>query len=260
MRVQRPITRVLGPRYARSRVLIEIDITWACNLRCFNCNRSCEQAPTGEGMTLAQIEAFVKECVATGTRWERIRVLGGEPTLHPQFFEMLDVLLRYRQEHAPATRIEVTTNGHGPKVAAALARMPAGVVVENTAKGSAEQPFDTFNVAPADLPAYAGADYTNGCAVTSVCGVGLTRNGYYACAVAGGIDRIVGLDMGRQHLPTPDDDMHDQLSAFCRRCGSFKRHHEAPVQQPVSSPSWDAAYARHRAERPLLTRYAHVDP
>ena len=51
----------IGPRYRRSRTRVELDITWACNLRCFNCNRSCEQAPTGESMTLDQIRRFVDE-------------------------------------------------------------------------------------------------------------------------------------------------------------------------------------------------------
>jgi hypothetical protein len=252
------VSRWLGPRYRRSRSLLEIDITWACNLRCNNCNRSCSQAPTGEGMTLAQIEHFVEECVAQGRRFERVRLLGGEPTLHPEFHAMLDVLRAWRDAHVPEMILEVTTNGHGAKVQASVARIPADVVVENTAKTTVEQPFQSFNVAPVDLPAYRRADFRNGCAVTEVCGMGLTPHGFYACAVAGGIDRIVGLDMGRPTLPSPDDDMHDQLEAFCRRCGSFKRHHEEPVTAPVASPTWEEAYRSHRARRPELGRYGDV--
>lgn len=255
VRVQRAVTRVLGPRYQRSRTCIEIDITWACNLRCYNCNRSCEQAPTGEGMTLDQIDRFVAESVAGGVRWERIRLLGGEPTLHPEFFSILERLRAYRDAHSPSTRIEVTSNGHGDKVQRALERIPQDVVVENTQKTSVEQPFQSFNVAPADRPAYRNADFANGCAVTEVCGVGLGPYGYYPCAVAAGIDRIVGLDMGRRALPGPEDDMVDQLDAFCRRCGSFKREPEPPVERPVSSKTWDDAYASHRTHAPSLERY-----
>ena len=53
-------TRALGPRYRRSRDRIDIDITWACNLRCDNCNRSCRQAPTDEHMTVGQIQRFLE--------------------------------------------------------------------------------------------------------------------------------------------------------------------------------------------------------
>jgi hypothetical protein len=254
-RVQRWPTRALGPRYRRSRQRIEIDITWACNLRCFNCNRSCEQAPTGEQMSLEQIQRFVQESVAAGQRWERIRVLGGEPTLHPKFHEIIEELLAYRGRHSPDTVIEVVSNGHGDKVRAALAKLPSGVTLENTEKTTVHQAFDSFNVAPVDLPQYQSADFTNACAVTEDCGIGLTPNGYYACAVAGGIDRIVGLDLGRRRLPASDDDMLDSIDAFCRRCGSFKREHEEPVHEPVRSASWDAAYQKHRLNPPKLTRY-----
>jgi sulfatase maturation enzyme AslB (radical SAM superfamily) len=249
LRVQRPVTRVLGPRYQRSRDRIELDITWACNLRCFNCNRSCEQAPTGEGMSLHDVDAFVAETVAAGKRWSRIRVLGGEPTLHPDFLAILDRLRAWRAEHAPDAVIEVVSNGHGEKVLAALARIPPDVRVENTAKLGPDQPFQTFNVAPIDLPAYQNADFVNGCAVTSTCGIGRTAGGYYPCAVAGGIDRIVGLEMGRPTLPSDDDDMFDQLDAFCRRCGSFKRLVEEPVSVPVQSETWTEAYAAYDERR-----------
>src|SRR5262249_20587376 len=85
-RVQKPVTALLGPQYRRSRDFIEIDITYACNLNCYNCNRSCEQAPTGEHMTVEQVERFVAESVAAGKQWKRIRLLGGEPTVHKNFF------------------------------------------------------------------------------------------------------------------------------------------------------------------------------
>jgi hypothetical protein len=245
VRVGRTATSVLGPRYRRSRTRVELDITWACNLRCFNCNRSCEQAPTGESMTLDQVRRFVDESLAAGQRWERIRVLGGEPTLHPAFGEILVELLRYR-DAVPDVVIEVATHGLGDRVQAALARIPDGIVAEDTRKQGPEQPFSTFNVAPIDVPAYADADYTNGCAVTEVCGVGLTPHGYYPCAVAGGIDRIMGYDLARKRLPSPDDDQADQLAAFCRVCGHFKREHEEPVTSAVQSTTWAEAYERWR--------------
>jgi hypothetical protein len=253
-RVRPLATRALGPRHRRSRRRIELDITWACNLRCFNCNRSCEQAPTGEGMTVAQVRRFVDESLAAGQRWERIRVLGGEPTLHPHFHEILEELLRYRAA-VPEVVIEVATHGHGERTRAALARLPDGVTVEDTKKDSAVQPFQAFNLAPIDDPAYAGADFANGCPVTEVCGVGLGPYGYYPCAVAAGIDRIFGLDLGRRRLPADDDDLVDQLRAFCRLCGHFRREVEAPVTAPVQSESWRAAYARWRSSPPSLERY-----
>ena len=177
LRVQEPVSAALGPQYRRARDLVEIDITWACNLRCFNCNRSCEQAPTGEGMSVAQIRHFVEESVAAGKQWRRIRILGGEPTLHPDFLEILEILRSWRAGHAPGAIVEVATNGHGDKVAAMIAQIPADVVVENTDKAGPEQPFLSFNVAPRDLKRYRLSDFKNACWVAENCGVGLTAAG-----------------------------------------------------------------------------------
>src|SRR5262245_1701764 len=133
LRISRLATWILGPRHRRHRRRIEIDITYACNLACFNCNRSCEQASTGDHMTREQIVRFVDESVARRIRWERIRLLGGEPTLHPDFFGIVETLRDYRARHSPATRIEVATNGYGEKVRGILARVPPDVAVIDTA-------------------------------------------------------------------------------------------------------------------------------
>ena len=254
LRVQASVTAVLGPQYRRSRTRLEIDLTWSCNLRCFNCNRSCEQAPTGERMEPKQIRHFIDQSIATGQQWKQIRLLGGEPTLHPEFSEIVHMLLAWREKHSPNTRLEVVTNGYGCKVEGALARLPPGIEVHNTSKVSQTQPFRSFNVAPVDCAEYDQADYTNGCRVIKVSGIGLTPYGWYPCAIAGGIDRIVGFDLGRKHLPDPEDDMLDQLKIFCRLCGNFKRRYEPPVYRPVKSQTWEWIYNRHREEPPKLTK------
>ncbi len=68
---------------------IELEITSDCNLFCINCDRSCRQARTKEYMTLDQVEKFVHQSLELDWEWEHIRLLGGEPTLHPQFFDII---------------------------------------------------------------------------------------------------------------------------------------------------------------------------
>ncbi len=251
-RVDRRGTRGLGRRHRRSRDRIEIDITWACNLRCYNCNRSCEQAPTGESLSVADVARFVDDSLHTGKVWRRIRVLGGEPTLHPDLLPILSELLRYRAR-VPAVCIELATHGHGSKVRAVLASLPPGIEIDDSGKVSNTPAFATVNVAPVDLPSYRSADYKNGCPVTSDCGIGLTPRGYYPCAVAGGIDRIFELGLQREELPADGDDLTDQLDALCRLCGHFKREVEEPVRAPVQSETWRRAYARWAAARARRT-------
>jgi len=258
IRVTRLVTALLGYQYQRARRRIEIDITYACNLSCFNCDRSCTQAPSGERMTLQQIELFVKDSIEKGIKWERIRLLGGEPTLHPNFLEILDQLLAYRESFSRETVIEVVTNGYGKKVENVLKNMPPQIKVDNTNKTADTQPsFNTFNVAPRDLRKYRDANFRNACLISQNCGIGLTPSGYYPCAVAGGIDRIFGWNLGRQELPYDQDSMHDMLEAFCSHCGHFKRNRQNLVNRPVMSPTWREAYARYRQARQKLTLYGH---
>jgi hypothetical protein len=225
LRVTRLASCVLGFRHHRALRKIEIDITYSCNLTCPNCNRSCSQAPTAGRMTFEQVNVFVKESIAREVKWERIRLLGGEPTLHPQFSQIISLLISYRDTFSNNTIIEVSTNGYGKKVENIIAKLPRGIIINNTHKRSDVTPnFDTLNVAPRDLKTYKRADYRSGCWIIRECGIGLSSSGYYPCAVAGGIDRIFGWDAGRQNLPNDDDNMRDLMERFCSHCGHFNPH------------------------------------
>ncbi len=256
-RIQRGVTRILGPQFRRSLDRLELDITYACNLHCFNCNRSCEQARTNDHMSVDQICHFLAESRDRGQKWRMIRVIGGEPTIHPNFLEIIGLLAEYRRTFSPATRIVVCTNGYGDKVQRTLARLPPEIVVENTSKESPVQPtFMTFNVAPVDVPEFADSDYANGCSIIKKCGFGLAPSGYYPCGPAGSIDRVFGFNLGRKTLPAPGDDMHEELRKFCSVCGIFKRSVQTqPLIQPVMSPTWSKAYVAWAKQHPQLSKY-----
>lgn len=255
IRVSRWLTRLLGPQYRRSRDRIEIDITYACNLHCLNCNRSVRQAPEALHIEIDAIRRFVDQSIARGKQWKRIRVLGGEPTLHPKFFEIVAELERYRA-WCPSCLIEVVTNGHGDFVDAQLKRLPPHVWIDNSRKETEVQPaFRPFNEAPIDDPRYRHADFTNGCAIMRDCGMGLTPTGYYPCAVGGGIDRITGPKLAKDGLPLDGDDMLEAATALCRLCGRFKDGHyipknlREPLEEESISPTWQRLYAEWHAAR-----------
>jgi hypothetical protein len=253
IRVQKPVTKLFRPEYTRSRKYIEIDITYRCNLKCINCNRSCRQAPTNEQMTVEQIQKFIKESIDNNVNWERIRVMGGEPTLHPNVIEILNLLLEYKKKYSPDTCIELDTNGFGKIVNDVLSKVPKEIEIENTSKKSELQLFYLFNMAPKDSIRYNYADYSSGCQVISVDGFGLTPYGYYPCAAAGGIDRIFGFDIGRKKLPSYEDSMTDQLQTFCKLCGRF--HAGKRTNSELMSPTWKIAYENYKKRKPKLSLY-----
>jgi hypothetical protein len=199
----------------------------------------------------------LEESRERGVRWRSIRILGGEPTCHPDFLEIVDLIVRYREGFSPDTLITVVSNGYSERANTLVSRLPAVVRVENTAKTGREQPgFFTFNVAPVDLKDYRRADFSNACFDTEDCGIGVTPYGYYPCAVSGAIDRTFGLDLGRKTLPEDRDDMKRELRTFCALCGKFKLYTPQRLDGPVMSRTWVGAYERSRKSPALLTRLA----
>lgn len=261
LRISKTATELLGPQYRRSRDRIEIDITYVCNLRCLNCNRSITQAPEKLHISLTTIKSFVSESIARNKRWKAIRVLGGEPTLHPEFQQIIEALLEYRRWE-PGCSIQVVSNGHGKAVNAILNKLPAEVMIENTSKTGNLQPgFGAFNLAPADDPAFREANFRNGCDVMERCGMGLTPLGYYPCAVAGGIDRIAGGGLGYGSLPPDDDDMVAVSEKLCRLCGHFRDGHQVPQQlrPPLLKEEMSRTWIKLYDERKSIKQRRHAN-
>jgi hypothetical protein len=255
IRTQKFITGLVGPFYKRSADLIEIDITYACNLLCFNCNRSCGQAPSDERLSLRQIRKFMRESIAQGVKWKKIHILGGEPTLHPEFLQIVDEILTFKESHCPQATIEVFTNGFGKKVKDVLSKIDKSVVVYNSMKKSPKQYFTPFNRAPKDFTRYRYSDFSCGCWVISVCGMGLSPYGYYACAVSAAIDRVLGFDIGRKSLPTLSDPLQDQMEVLCRYCGNFMTCSHMMMVSDLMSESWRQAYESYKLSKPPMTFY-----
>jgi hypothetical protein len=252
IRSQKPLVRMFGPQYRPSREFVEIDITYKCNLKCYNCNRSCGQTPSETEMPVSMIETFIRESVEKEWPWKRIRILGGEPTLHNRIFEIIEMLRRYRFFHNPDVRLVLCTNYFGEKVHNVLNQLPGDIVIKSTLKTSRTNLFRPFNVAPVDSRFNRFSDYSAGCRILADCGLGLTPKGYYICAVAGGIDRIFQYHLGRENIPALSDEMRDQLSAFCRLCGHFG--FQWPVKGEKMSRSWKEAYAcfENRTDSPKM--------
>jgi len=205
-------------------------------------------------MTVEQIKKFVAESIDRKIKWGRIRLAGGEPILHAGLLEIVKELIDYKKIYSPNTRIQLITNGFGKVANDTLPKIPQQEVeTVNSSKKSEPQLFSPFNKAPQDYLKYKYADYSNACAVRSVCGPGLTPYGYYPCAIAGSIDRIFGFDIGRKRMPLPNDSMFDQLQIFCKLCGHFI--HAKPTRKEVMSSTWKKAYKRYKKEEPKLTLY-----
>lgn len=245
-------TRWLGHRWSRSVRRLQIDLTYACNLRCADCNRSVGVAPSTARLSLHAIETFLLDSHRKGYRWEHVALLGGEPTLHPEFLSIVERLRSFRRTYAQGLTIEVRSNGQGEHVEDTLAQVPDDVrIIDASIEADGHPAFFPFHRAPCDLQQNAGTDYANGCAVCHDGGSGLTPLGYYPCPIAGGIDRVFGLGLGRAEAPAPEDPMRSELAALCRYCGHFFRQDPATPRSERMTASWSRVLAGRRQVRAM---------
>jgi hypothetical protein len=220
-------------------------------------------------MSVDQIAKFVEESINLEWRWNRITIIGGEPTLHPSFFEIVNILSGYRP-HSSGAKFWMYSNGYGARVKKVLSSVPSWIKVLNTNKTRMNPLFSAYNVAPIDIEEYKSADFSKACCITEICGLGLTRYGYYPCGAGGSIDRVFGFDIGLKNLEdVAAAETLQQLMRLCAHCGHYKDHdsklksatssaderHDPWVDYQVTSESWKLAYERFKLAKPELSLY-----
>jgi len=244
-------------RYHSYKKIIEVNLTNKCNLSCINCGSSCRYAPSDEYMSLEQIKKFIDESLRLRWGWEKIKLYGGEPTLHPNFSDVLSLIKRYKKFH-PLCRICLITNGVGKYVKESLSKVPNWVEIHCSTKEGMESKFELFesyNLAPIDLKKYKNADFSKGCWRIEKCGMCISPSGYYVCAPGYHIDRVFGFDVGLKRMEEINDvNFKKQLTVLCKYCGFYKEPKEL-VSKEVMSITWKGAYKKYKNKKPKLLDY-----
>lgn len=273
-------------KYSRSYDRIEIILTYACNRKCLNCEAMVRQAPSNEVMTVEQIEKFVKQSIEKDVRWKNIRLLGGEPTLHPNIEKIVQILLEYKEQYSKDCNITVVSNGSGEFVNSVLDRLESkyDIEIQNSNKISDIQiGFSPVNQAPIDMKEYKNMDFTKGCWIPTVCGIALDMNGFYPCSASAAIARVSGNDIGRKEVPTSNDNMEDIFQSTCCLCGhyyneinneftkeeanqgnleelekvidAYQKRTTGELYDEIISESWEKILKNYKKEKPILKTY-----
>jgi hypothetical protein len=211
------------------------NITYKCNQKCPHCYAFCHlDIPDKDDMSLEQVGKVVSmlkaEFGGSFTRRSFIDVLGGEPLVHPDVFEIVELLVSLKKEYGLFQPVYISTNGSGSLVKNNLKRVvdAFGRFLKVGIKGD-ESRREHYNVmvAPVDTPASCFAkckvdpdhNYGKFCETPTRCGVAIDAHGFYPCSYAASIDRMFGFNVGIKHHPTQEelDEVKRILCKFCHR-------------------------------------------
>jgi hypothetical protein len=240
---------------------VEIQINTACDLDCFACDRMSDVI-TDLNMTVEQVALFVQESLELNWEWERIRLLGGEPTLHPNFRGCVNLLLEYRKRF-PNVFLQVLTNGLGKAAQYREWLTAERVSLHAEAKQRNVTPiwFNNTRIVPIDRDPTIGE--LPPCAIFGIrgCGIGLTRHGYFLDGAGASIARVAGHDIGVMRLRDLNwEAMMEQSKILCRICGHWNpwginQSQRVTETGEVTGQFWTETLAAFNKQKPKLRIY-----
>ena len=214
--------------------IIEVEVTRDCNLKCYHCNRRSTQYPSKDHITDNAIEKFLKDSEnsykLSGFVWDKIRILGGEPTNYTRLLYFIDKMHSYCQQYGAT--LEVWTNGY-KEALEKLKEIPKWVRIENSNKESTAIWYHSkCDLAPKDYGLVIEKDdlcYTKESfhkhigtnrGMEKICGLVYTNAGYFVCGGGSGIDFVFKTDLAYNTIEELIEDKgNKQYKTLCQLCG-----------------------------------------
>lgn len=240
-------------RPAEIHDIITLIITYKCNLHCINCNANCSQAPTDLSMSLNQVNKFINESIQNNYQWKKIRISGGEPTLHKDILEIVTLLLSYKEQFSPNTQILINTNYYSSLTKNILKQLPEKIKINSSSKTTNKNRFHPINLAPIDCLFYKYTNYSIGCEIIKNCGIALGPYGYYPCPYQSGFDRILQFGLGEKNIKDLRRTYQITNKKLCSYCGTRRLTHSTNIWKV--SYSWYVAINKYLSQNKNTHEY-----
>jgi len=227
---------------------IEINANLTCNLHCKGCNRLCNLIDWGkieEPMSVDQIQMLVDNLIEEKRHVNRIKLVGGEPTIHPQFMEVCEVLST-GYTAGVIDKINVNSNMVTAKQFDVVT-LPPGVRWQKSPPS--KKSHRPFLWSPMDL----GLESKGPCKMVRVCGFSLDVKGWLPCSAAIAIARLFGHEDLYRPLDGPLPTTAWGMDRLCPDClfgvseeaVKGRGFSEMPELWEVPSPRWAEAIWRY---------------
>ncbi|MBF0545527.1 MAG: radical SAM protein [Candidatus Riflebacteria bacterium] len=222
----------LTPMRGKVRI-IQLEITYQCNLLCKHCNRHCNLSflpyLKDADMTEEQIDRFIEQIKKNQVHLDQLRVLGGEPLLHPLIVSFLFKLHRELMTGGFLDTMVIVTNGIIPRYerladftndSVVKPLLESGRIAFQVAPEGKEKGFRGVCIAPVDMNMK-----WKECCVPRVCGSLLNSYGYWPNGNCAAIARLFYLPhYARREFPTVFEEcwptLENDLCRFCVRANA----------------------------------------
>lgn len=197
---------------------IQIEITNHCNKSCLNCSRFCGHH---ENPYFMSIDMFIDALASLEGYKGTIGLMGGEPTLHPQFWDLCVLL----QDYVPFERRALWTNGAKWDDHEKIIRetFPLKHIVYNAHDYEYKGQHQPILIASKEI---VGDEklrkrMIDKCWVQDRWSPSINKNGAYFCEIAASIGMlfdIKGWDLTKEWWNKKPSEFQDQIDIFCSKC------------------------------------------
>lgn len=207
--------------------IVQIDVTNVCDKSCANCTRFCGHY-TPEKVYFMDLADYEKAVISLKDFPGIVGMIGGEPTLHPKFPEMCEIL----NTHIKEKERKGLWSNTGPKFRQYKPLIDRTFGFFNLNDHQENEIIHTpILVASEDMVKQGHlteedwCSYTDACWVQTTWSATVTPKGAYFCEVAGMLDYIfeggIGWDIEKEpgwwQKQVPE--YKDQIAWACRKCG-----------------------------------------
>ena len=212
--------------------IIELHITYRCDLACVGCNRACFlPEPHTPDMNLADVVKFLDEMYEAGISIKCLKIIGGEPTLHPEFMAIVECLWERLGVHG--VELHLMSNLYSSETRS-LADWVANTFPAIQINPNVFHKQKTESVVFAEETRYAFCSPRDAwidspgpciqmCGRSKGCGASVDKLGYTLCPVGGTIDSLLGLHARATKVCQMLDQgfVRNQAETLCAHCGMY---------------------------------------
>lgn len=239
-----------------NRGIVELCLTYMCNVKCNNCSNLCTQAPFAGNLTPTDVLYFIDDLVENKHTPGQITLHGGEPVLNPNIDAIAKILVEYRKE--TGCKLWLLTNNSND----VIRQLTTMISVEydialgiSTKRGSnidgsgSPIKYAQINNSPADQ----GIEYDHGCFQTSTCGICFNYLGWFPCSPLAAAARVYGYAGVRSIASLTNDQCDLYFKEHCKHCG-FSAPDMPRISEQVTSKTWRDALQLYTSNTPRGVR------